>query len=235
MPLDKPKSALLFNNYVGDEDASSKISGGIDDNDINLFFILTDLYYDFSTQTNANDVEFLNKILEKAPLENVVKESKDFGTKTVKFKTLGNGEIIETEKKVFEQLPEDASYFFQGKKFFYPLYNKGFFTLVIKENFKQDVEAMDSGIDLALSKIKNVSTKNKIKKIILLSKLFDKTKTMDTETKDINRKIITIDQKQIAILDYMFTSVDEDLAIPYVFDKTIDQVGLGPGNPPNFP
>lgn len=227
MPLPKPQSALIFNNYVGDTDDTSKVSSLIDDNDINLFFILADFYYDFSIFSIDEEVSDFDKKMNKIPLENIKKIDKLAPIKIDKM-----GQVI---YETFPQFPESISFTFQGNNTFYNLYNKNFFSIISNTN-NTNIDNLDIKIATAVQEAKKfINSSDKIKRVIALHKLFEDNQITNSDKQlSSYRKIISINEKTLAVLDYIFSNTEEDITIPYLFDKKPDNIGI-PVQPPNLP
>ena len=217
MPLDKPQSALIFNNYIGDTDQESNMNASLESaiTDINLFFILADFYYDFSKGVLEQEAKQLKNKFNKIRLEKIVKSSQfgDIETPTVFDKK--TGQIISTSKKVFKHFPE-----FTGEdNQIYKLYDQDFFSIVSDLN-KLDIDNFDDRVSESIEEAKNLNNQtNTLKNVILLHKIFIDNEIKDSKTNSLNNKIINMDQSTLAVIDYMFTNDDSEVVVPYVAQK----------------
>lgn len=224
MPLDKPQSALIFNNYIGENDAGSNMNASLNiDNDpffdINLFFILSDFYYDFSKETLQQEADQLKTKFNKIEIKNIVKPSSYGDIEIPAVFDKKTGQIITPFKKVFKHFPEFTNI---NNSAIYELYNQDFFS-IISDLKDFNIDNFDDRVNASIDEAQSLKT---LKNIILFHKIFSGNEI--TNSNQDLKKVINIDQNTLAILDYMFTNKNSEVTIPYVKDKL-------PKPPPNVP
>jgi len=240
MPLPKPKSALIFNNYLGDNDEDSKMSGLLDSEEVNFIFLLSDFYYDLSSEKRFTKITFpidYNKEYGKVKLDDVKKVIEKKSTKKSK-KFSKDFEVPTPEYLIFEHFPDFVKT--AEMKTPYNLYSNDFFTLIKSsqssvvtiDNISSKVESTINNLkianpeynDFVLKKIFDVVKSSNVNGLFVpLKDLFGDQRNINQANNTTNRKEIVFDEKTIAILDYIFTTGDEDFTIPYVSEKIPDK------------
>lgn len=238
MPLPKPKSALIFNNYLGDNDEDSKMSGLSDSEEVNFIFLLSDFFYDLSSEKRFSKIAVpldYNKEYSKVVLDSLKKVTKKKATKKSAQFSKENKTVYEIE--TFEYFPETVMT--EGMNIPYNLYNNDFFTLVKASQINTiSIENISSEVAEAIQSLKILFKANPEYNDFILKKIFDVVKSSDVNglfipLKDLfgdqrninqtvntaNRREIVFDEKTIAILDYIFTVEDEDFTLPYVSEQ----------------
>ncbi len=206
MPLPKPQSALIFNNYVGDTDEVSKIVT-TDGKNINVLAVIGDFYYDFSN-TNIGKQTNLKK-------ENYQKLLLDTAKSPINAKSFPENLVVAGGKINTQDL--------------YSLYNKDFFTL-ISSNISLDLAEPEQIKDIlpfaSVLFINDLPLKQggnyeKFLSAFLLYKdeNSDLFKTVYANTGRYDQ--LKINEKTIALLDYLFYTKDNTTySLPYLFSRT---------------
>ena len=201
MPLPKPQSALLFNNYFSDGPDASKITGVKGTNDLNIFSVLAGHYYYFS-----------NEKMESPLIPPSYINIDDLKSSNVEAK----GVIATPESfKIFPKEAHLAKGLFtkDPSPYVYSLYNQNysFYFFLPESKTKKIIDDED---------------KDKYKKFLSCIIPFQDNKIYVEPLGPGTLEILKfqVDQQSLALLDYVFSSKEEKVyKLPVVAKKTFSK------------